>query len=507
MNQSLNPEDYKQLSGPLFEAVQLNRVFPDSKTFVDSVLLGEPADVLRAYHRENSKKGFDLYQFVTNHFQLPEAAGPDHSEVPPTQDIDTYSANLWSALTREADTYIPGSTLIPLPKPYIVPGGRFREIYYWDSLITAAGLIRSGRNDMVVNMCDNFAYLIDTVGFVPNGNRVYYTTRTQPPVFALMIELLRQNGHSVEKYLPQLEKEHKYLTRGSDNLHHEGDAAEGVVMTRDRIILARNYDTAGRPREESYYEDFINAQKITPEGRTRFYLDLRAAASSGWDFSSRWFKDLKNITTIHTTDIIPVDKNCLLYFEESLIARLHQNAGNSEQSARYSSLADNRKFAIQELFWSSDNGFFFDHDSVAEKLTDSWSMAAVLPLFTGIATPDQAASVAKHLEDKFLKTAGFAATLHETGEQWDYPNGWPPLQWFAIHGLRRYGFDRLADKATEGWLKVCEINYQLTGGMYEKYNVINPEDRARGGEYPTQIGFGWTNGSYLDLLAKTPFIP
>lgn len=508
LHQSLNPRDYVQLSGPLFEAVQLGRIFPDSKTFVDCTARRDPGYILRQYELQRGQKNFNLEAFVSNHFDSPIDAGPTSMKIPPVEDLDTYIDLNWSSLTRQADaTDTEGSTLIPLSKPYIVPGGRFREIYYWDSLITAAGLIRSGKIDMVVNMCDNFAELIDKVGFIPNGNRVYYTTRTQPPVFALMVELLAQNGQPVDKYLPQLEKEYQFLTKGSDNLHHEGDADEGVVMTKDRIILARNYDTGRRPREESHFEDYTNAQAISPEGRERFYLDLRAAASSGWDFSSRWFRDGHSILTIHTTDIIPIDKNCLVYSLEKLLAKLYQNKGDIEQSAKYSKLAENRKFAVQELFWSSKDNFFHDYDFVEGKLTDSLSMAVALPLFMGIATDDQAALVAKQLETKFLKKAGFTATLQQTGEQWDHPNGWPPSQWFAINGLRRYGYDKLADLVTNGWLQACENNYQMTGGMYEKYNVVNPYARAQGGEYPTQIGFGWTFGAYKDLKARKAFIP
>src|SRR6266568_3924309 len=172
---------------PLFEAVQRARVFPDSKTFVDCVPRHELSKILAAYRAEATRAGFNLHRFVADHFDPPPST-PDEPQG--GGNVTEYIHALWSALRREPDRVVPGSSLLPLPHPYIVPGGRFREIYYWDSYFTMLGLRDAGDEAMIGHMTDNFAWLIRHYGHVPNGNRVYYLSRSQPPYFALMVDLL-----------------------------------------------------------------------------------------------------------------------------------------------------------------------------------------------------------------------------------------------------------------------------------------------------------------------------
>ena len=199
-------------------------------------------------------KDFDLSAFVHNNFDLPKEHASVYVSVagrPVSQHIEM----LWDELTRQPDEA--AGSLIPLPYPYIVPGGRFREIYYWDSYFTMLGLQVSKRIDMIQNMVDNFSYLIDDIGYIPNGNRTYYIGRSQPPFYACMVNLLsEEKGEDILiKYLPQLEKEYNFWMNGSDLLNFEGFSSHRVAMLRDGDILNHYWDENNTPRPESFKED------------------------------------------------------------------------------------------------------------------------------------------------------------------------------------------------------------------------------------------------------------
>src|SRR5438105_1525767 len=174
--------------GPLFQDVQLSGIFADSKTFVDAGPLLAPAEMADRYASARGLAGFSLQRFVEQNFELPRPVGEGfHAD--PARTMEDHIRALWPVLTRRPDTADARSSLIPLPQPYVVPGGRFREVYYWDSYFTMLGLVASGRTDLVRSMLDNFAYLVETVGHIPNGNRTYYLSRSQPPFFAAMVGL------------------------------------------------------------------------------------------------------------------------------------------------------------------------------------------------------------------------------------------------------------------------------------------------------------------------------
>ncbi|MCB1111020.1 MAG: trehalase, partial [Chlamydiia bacterium] len=180
-------KDYIQLSGPLFEAVQLRQVFPDGKTFVDATPKGDPKEILEAYARETETPGFNLKAFVLQHFDLPKE---ESLPLPNAQTMEDYIKALWPLLRREMKASSEKSTLISLPHPHIVPGGRFRECFYWDSYFTALGLPLP----IIKEMVENFASLIERFGMIPNGNRVYFATRSQPPDFSHLLTLLIEKG-------------------------------------------------------------------------------------------------------------------------------------------------------------------------------------------------------------------------------------------------------------------------------------------------------------------------
>lgn len=484
--------------GPLFEAVQMSSAFPDGKTFPDCIPNRDLKEVNRDYLKLKDSPGFDLQGFVMQNFQMPESYSAA-IESDARMAIKKHVVALWDILTRQPDEK--GGSLIPLPHPYVVPGGRFREIYYWDSYFTMLGLRVSKRVDLMEHMIANFAHLIDTIGYIPNGNRTYFLGRSQPPYFSVMVSLLQQEkgDHVLERYLPQLEREYAFWMKGKEDVNEKHQAIQRVVWLPEGEILNRYWDEHVTPRPEAFKED-VELAGHTHQRPQDLFRHIRAAAESGWDFSSRWFKESHSFGSIHTTDIIPVDLNCLLLHLEQTLAQAYSVVGKPEKHNDLLHLANQRKVAIQKYCWSEENKFYFDYDFIENKPTPHYTLAGVFPLFFQVAIEAQARHVADHLKQQFLKPGGLTTTLKNTGQQWDAPNGWAPLQWTAYQGLLNYGHLQLASEIRQAWLNTNQKVYEFTGKMTEKYNVYSEDAAAGGGEYPNQDGFGWTNGVFLALL-------
>ena len=483
--------------GDLFERVQLENIFPDNKTFVDCIPKNDFSFIRERYEQEKNNSGFNLKSFVHEYFDEPKAPS-DRFESESNDSVSAHIENLWDVLTRSPRAG--NGSLINLPQPYIVPGGRFREIYYWDSYFTMLGLKISNRSDLIKNMINNFAWLIDQYGYIPNGNRTYYLGRSQPPFFACMVQLLSEEkpGENIlVKYLSHLQKEYNFWMNGSKEITVQNPYLNRVALMPDGNILNHYWDANDTPRPEAFKEDSKVADNAKNKKET--YRHLRAAAESGWDFSSRWFKNKNDFSSIHTADIIPVDLNCLLLNLEKAIAKAYQFSGNLDVAEKFETLAYRRAESIERYCWNEKEGFYFDYDYIENKQKDSFTMAAVFPLFFKIASKEQADKVTKVMEEKLLSSGGLITTTESTGQQWDAPNGWPPLQWMAIKGLDNYGHVKLAKDIADRWMKLNKRVYENTGKMMEKYNVVNTNLTAGGGEYPAQDGFGWTNGVYLDL--------
>lgn len=497
------PAPPNELYGELFERVQMERVFPDGKTFVDCIPKVDPDSIMRAYEAHKSADEFHLRAFTLAHFDRPpEPAGGFQSD--PDRSISEHINSLWPVLTRKADAEADNaSSLIPLPKDYIVPGGRFREIYYWDSYFTMLGLVEADRLDMVENMVDNFAYLIETVGFIPNGNRTYYLTRSQPPFFSMMVALLaehHENEKAVwEKYLPAIEAEYAWWMEGEEQLSVDHPAVLHTVRMADGSVLNRYYDRGDYPRAESFREDTETIELAVANGRDAQTVarHLRSGAESGWDYTSRWFADGKNMWTIETTDIVPPDLNALLLEAEFNLWYGFKMLQNKEKENYFNQRYEQREAALQRYCYNPASGLFEDYHWPDQRFTGRLSLAAVYPLAVLGAEEEQAATVARVLEDRFLGPGGLRATPLHTGQQWDAPNGWPPLQYMAMIGLSEYGFDELAGEIGQRWCANNERVYSNVFKMVEKYNVEDLSLTAGGGEYPVQDGFGWSNGVYL----------
>lgn len=482
------------LLGELFERVQMEMVFPDGKTFVDCTPTISLDEITKHYESGKNEPGFDLHNFVEFYFTAPQNPTA-HYETDASKSVSQHIMLLWHELTREPS--IAEHSLVKLPHPYIVPGGRFREIFYWDSYFTMLGLKISGRIDMIENMVGNFSFLIDRFGYIPNGNRTYFLGRSQPPFFAAMVNLLAEaKGETVLlNYLPQLLKEHSFWMNDVAVAGNNPGQVLRVIRMENGSVLNRYCDNYDTPRPESYKED-IELSSLT-ENKELLYQNIRAACESGWDFSSRWFTDPTSFDTIHTTDIIPIDLNCLLHHLETTIAKAASLSKDHRLSARYLTLSLDRKTAINNYCWSEKDQCFFDYDFIAQGQIKSFTPAASFPLYFEIANAHQASGIAAMLNEKLLRAGGIVTSVNTTGQQWDAPNGWAPLQWIAASGLKRYGFDELANTIAARWTTLNEKVYTSTGKMMEKYNVEDLTKEAGGGEYNSQDGFGWTNAVYL----------
>ncbi len=202
--------------GHLYRDVELSSIFPDSKTFPDLIPVASPAEILQAYEAAKEAPGFDLASFVSQTFSGPVPPGPTVNPAESGEHLLDYVASLWPVLQQSTMSVPPYSTLLPLPYPYVVPGGRFREIYYWDSYFTMLGLEQGGQHALAVDMLKDFAFEIDHYDHIPNGNRSYYLSRSQPPFFALMVGLIAEHEgvRTYINYLPELQAEYRLLDAG-----------------------------------------------------------------------------------------------------------------------------------------------------------------------------------------------------------------------------------------------------------------------------------------------------
>ena len=489
-----------KLFGPLFVRVQMAGVFPDGKTFVDAIPKASPQVILQRFRNDNPRTRKALLRFVERNFTLPP---PDRTRVPKTATLRAHIAALWPLLTRPATVPPLYSSLLYVPKPYVIPGGRFREFYYWDSYFTMLGLIPDGRMANARDMIDDFSYLIRTYGHIPNGTRTYYLSRSQPPVYYLMIGLLdpRDPARAWADHLATLRREYAYWMRGAAGLR-PGQARRNVVAMPDGALLNRYWSEADTPRDESYRNDVLLA-RASGRPPARVYRDLRAAAESGWDFSSRWLGDERHLSTIRTTDIVPIDLNSLLYGMERAISRGCAARHDLPCARRFAARARRRRNALDRYLWAARRGYFSDYDWRSRRRTGELSAATLYPLFVGLADAHRASAVAAVTRARLLQPGGIVTTTIATGQQWDAPNGWAPLQWIAVEGLRRYGHPQLAFRIARRWVATVRRVYRNTGKLVEKYNVER-ELPGGGGEYPLQDGFGWTNGVTQALLTLYP---
>ena len=493
----------------LFQAVQMQAVFGDGKAFADAVPKAPPNGILRDYRRDRPGSRAALRRFVQRHFVLPSTTANGsrtRASVPIARrrGLVAHIDSLWNSLTRFTPVAPQYSSLLPLPRPYVVPGGRFRELYYWDSYFTMLGLASSGRRDLFDDMLEDFAFLIDRYGHVPNGTRSYYLSRSQPPFFFAMVALAGgvDPAEADARYLPELRREYAFWMRGAAAVR-PGRASERVVRLPDGSILNRYWDDRDTPRDESYRHDVLLARR-SRRPPSEVYRDLRAAAESGWDFSSRWFADGRHLRSIDTAEIVPVDLNALLYGLENGIRAGCERRGDHECAREFAARAARRRAAMDRYLWDAAVGAYLDYRWTRRARINRISAATLYPLFVGMASRRQATAVAATVRTQLLAAGGIVTTRVDSGQQWDSPNGWAPLQWIAVAGLRDYGIRGLAGAIACRWIVNVRNVYRRSGKLVEKYDVVTLGRRGGGGEYPLQDGFGWTNGVTRKLIELYP---
>ncbi|VDD96064.1 unnamed protein product [Enterobius vermicularis] len=529
-------------SGDLLAAVNIHSLYTDSKTFVDKPLKDDPAVVYRAFKQQFS--GTPLYDidrgelrdFVDKYFEEPGTELEpcnltDWQKEPPMimkirdPTLRQWALELngiWKKLCRKMKPVNPErNSLIYVPNEFIAPGGRFREFFYWDTYWIIKGLLISGM------------YNTTKYGFIPNGGRIYFLKRSQPPMFAPMVYQYYQYTHDkvfLKKMLPTLEKEL--------NFWRKRRVINVTLPGSSYTYRMYHYRTESNvPRPESYREDLTLATKVDKNKRLQLYQDIASAAESGWDFSTRWFSDRKTLGTIKTTKIVPVDLNAYLCWDLGMMEYFYREYGNFTRAREMGIEKAKIRFAIQNVFYNDTLGAWFDYDTEKKAHNPNFYPSVVMPLF---ATCYQEMDLAKpqRVYDYMEKAGAFnypggipTSLVKETNEQWDFPNGFPPLQHLIIEGMRKSNnaqtqqqvnikqyeqitlhlekivsfrnADLQAFEIARRWVEWNYRVYKETGAMWEKYNVSGTVPQpGEGGEYGVQDGFGWTNGVILDLLTS-----
>ncbi|XP_057826524.2 probable trehalase isoform X1 [Cryptomeria japonica] len=435
--------------------------------------------------------------------------------------------SLWKELCRKVGEDVKISadqhTLLYLSRPVIIPGSRFREVYYWDSYWVIRGLLASKMFETAKGIVYNLISLVETYGFVLNGARTYYTNRSQPPLLSAMVEAIYAKTGDISllrKALPALLQEYRFWTSGV----HE------VIIKDEHDFehsLSRYYASWNAPRPECSTIDKETAKGLKENEKTSLYHEIATAAESGWDFGSRWMSDQKSLTTLRTTSIIPVDLNAFLLQMELNIS-IFANAIDETSIARnFVKAADLRYAAINAIMWNDEMGQWLDYwiDSDRSLLNQENDKQCkeihifnrnnqnktiyasnFVPLWIEPFRSDRRIEkvINTFQRSGLIQPAGISTSLLNTGQQWDFPNGWAPLQHMITEGIAKstFGATPLAADIARRWVKTNFVAFKQTGAMHEKYDVQVFGETGGGGEYTTQTGFGWSNGVVLALLEE-----
>ncbi|XP_033213975.1 trehalase-like [Belonocnema kinseyi] len=470
-------------TGKLLKTVQLSNMFKDSKTFVDLVQLNDPEITLQKFGEfmqktNNMPTEQEIKDFVNSTFvqedEFEEWIPSDYVENPSIlsriqdpqfKDFAKQLNAIWKTLARKIKSEVldhpTRHSLIPVDNGIVFPGGRFQEYYYWDSYWIIKGLLLCDMKLTARGMIENFIQFVDQYGFMANGGRVYYTMRSQPPLLTYMVQTYidaTKDYDFVKKILHVLDREFDFW---------EKKRTVDVDYRGKSYKMARYFVESDGPRPESYREDYDLAKYLpTDEAKREMYENIKTGAETGWDFSSRWLisptengqDPRRNLSNIATKYIIPVDLNAFLERNAKRLSKFHVRVGNIQNQDRYFSVVFRVSQAMPET-----------------------------PIKT-IRCPSP---------------SGIPTSLAETGEQWDLPNSWSPLQSIVINGLRETGYKAavsLAEEFATIWLRSNYEGFKKYNEMFEKYDSVIPGAHGGGGEYVVQSGFGWTNGVVFELL-------
>ncbi|TNN01137.1 hypothetical protein fugu_010519 [Takifugu bimaculatus] len=511
-------------TGPILHRVQTAKLFDDDKHFVDMKLRQPPDVVLAAFHNLSAADA-ELRHFLDVYFDKPgtelEPWTPlDWHEKPKflegisDKDFRAWAEELhksWKSLSRKIRADVKDRpefySQIYTPHPVVIPGGRFRELYYWDTYWVINGLLLAEMKDTALGMIQNFIYLVNRFGFVPNGGRVYYERRSQPPFLPLMVGSYYQatgDKEFLREALPALEREYGFwMQNRSVSLERNGK----------KHVLNRYNVQVNFPRPESYTDDLELAEGLSEEQKEQLWADLKAGAESGWDFTSRWYIDGSGqnngtLRETRTSQILPTDLNALLCHCERNLASFHRVLGDGEAAAAYERAAALRLEAIESVLWDAERGAWFDYSLVTHSRHLDFYASNLAPLWAQCySQPEMGEKAVQYLKRSgaLQYPGGIPTSLKESGQQWDYPNAWPPLQHMLIEGLSNVASEeakQLASELAQRWIRSNWLAYTKHKAMFEKYDVRQEGKPGAGGEYNVQLGFGWTNGVALQLLDR-----
>ena len=440
--------------------------------------------------------------------------------------------------------------LLYLPDKYVVPGGRFNEMYGWDSYFIIRGLLRAGRVDLAHGMVDNFFFEIEHYGAMLNANRTYYLTRSQPPFLSSMfVDVYRateKDGHPdkawLERAYAELNKDYEMWTRdphlaGQTGLSRYYDFGEGppaeavqdesgfyrkvaqyfflhpaeaddyVVETKDGSTQgASPQPIAGSPYSLQVCDLPLTMTRAECEKAKQFKLSAdyykgdRSMRESGFDVSFRF-----GPFGAATHHYAPVCLNSLLYKTEKDLEQISLWLGHADDAKKWNQRAEERKKLITQYLWNGEQGLFFDFNFETKRMSKYRYASTFYPLWAGLATPEQAKAVVGNLK-AFERPGGLPMSTQDTGTQWDLPYGWGNIEMVAIDGLRRYGYNADADRVSYEFLSTVAENFRRDGTIKEKYNVVTRSSEAHVelGYEMNVVGFGWTNAAFLELLHGLP---
>ena len=432
---------------------------------------------------------------------------------------------------------VPAPGLLYLPNRYVVPGGRFNEMYGWDSYFILLGLEHDGRRDLAKGMVENFFFEIANYGAILNANRTYYFTRSQPPFLSSMIRevyeqpapgdqpdnqwLARAYGYAQRDYALWISPEHRAGTTGLARYY---DLGEGPVPEQaddssyypdiirwllahpndhpEYLVLGAAHPTSAEATELARTSCDVTASHVCAlavvDGHrlsAAFYRSDRAMRESGFDPSFRF-----GPFSGSTVEFADVGLNSLLYKYERDMADFATILGRSDEAATWTRRATARRAAIDKYLWNQNAGLYTDYNFVTGKRSSYHFLTTFYPLWAGAATPTQAAAVRSHL-DLFEQGGGLQTSDVLSGVQWDAPYGWAPITWLAVSGLDRNGFHDDAARIAVKFNATILDNFLRDGTIREKYNVASGSANVKvaTGYKSNVVGFGWTNAVYLQL--------
>ncbi|KAJ8972938.1 hypothetical protein NQ317_013209 [Molorchus minor] len=509
--------------GDLLHIIQTSKIFNDSKTFVDMALVGTVNETLAEFNQlmmENDNK--------PSREQLQEFVGKNFVSIGELEDV--FPKRLEGrAQNREGNQRTPRARLYKvldsalaytdekIEHPFVIPGGRFREYYYWDCYWIIKGLLLSEMYETARGMIQNLLSMVERFGFIPNGGRIYYLNRSQPPLLTFMVadymkwsndfEFVRYNIKTIEKEL-QFWLKHRTVT----------------LMKEGREYVLCHYDSfSDTPRPESYLEDIETcATRKTDDEKVFIHCNSwvrmlhgpEGGAESGWDFTVRWFYDNQgkpamDIQHIHTRRTIPADLNAYLYKAFKEVSKFYTILMQEEDAKYWQDLADKWKENMREIHYNEEDGVWYDYDAKLGKHRKFFFASNLVPLWAEVYEESERLDRGKSAADYLTKNGiiylkgGIPTSTIPSGQQWDYPNAWAPFQNLIILGLQKTGHPEalaLAKNFAHTWVNSNIKAFQENKVMFEKYDAKNSGQFGGGGEYIIQAGFGWTNGCVMELI-------